>query len=161
MSAEESSFAIERANFGDRADVVRLFGEDQDNLRLPWEAGALGAVYDHMVDDPHMVVLVAREPGSGRPVGVLVASRVISVRFGGRSLWLEVLYVTPSARRNGLGRALVDDVMDLARDQGFRGIDLEAYHGNAAAGLLYRSMGFRRLGRERFNYAFEWEDETE
>ena len=114
-----------------------------------------------MVDDPNMIVLVAREPDTGVAVGVLVSSRVISVRFGGLSLWIEVLYVTPRARRNGLGRALVEELVEMARNQGFRGIDLEAYHNNAAAGLLYRAMGFRRLGRDRFNYAFEWEEETE
>ena len=161
MAASERRYTIERAQLGDRAHVVALFGEDQDNLRLPWEAGALGAVYDQMIDDPNMIVLVAREPETGIAVGVLVSSRLISVRLGGRSLWIEVLYVTPRARRNGLGRALVEELVDVARSQGFRGIDLEAYHKNAAAGLLYRSMGFRRLGRDRFNYAFDWEEEIE
>lgn len=152
MSQDPPESAIEPAAFGDRSAVVRLFGGYQEELGHPWDAGELGAVFDHMIDDDHMTLLVAREPGTGLAVGVLVASRVLSVRFGGRSLWIEVLYVAPSARRRGLGRDLVEVLIDVAVESGFRGIDLEAHHGNAAAGLLYRSLDFQRLGRERFSY---------
>ena len=52
-------------------------------------------------------------------------------------------------------------LLDIARGENAKGIDLEAYHGNAPAALLYRSLGFRRLGRERFFYRLEWEQEIE
>ena len=160
MSDPPPESVIEQAEFGDRGAVVRLFGGYQDGLGDTWDAGELGAVFDHMIDDKHMVLLVARDAESAQAVGVLVASRVLSVRFGGRSLWIEVLFVAPSARRRGLGRDLVEALIDLAADQGYRGIDLEAHHGNAAAGLLYRSLGFQRLGRERFSYDLAEEFET-
>lgn len=152
MSHDPPQSTIEPAVFGDRSAVVKLFGGYQQEFGHAWDAGELGAVFDHMIDDTHMTLLVAREAGSGVAVGVLVASRVLSVRFGGRSLWIEVLYVAPTARRRGLGRDLVEGLIDVAVEQGFRGIDLESHHGNAAAGLLYRSLGFQRLGRERFSY---------
>lgn len=152
---------IARASPTDRDGVVALFAEDLDYLRLSYDRAELGDVFDRMLADPNAVVFVAHVPQTAGPVGVLVATRMLSVRFAGRALWIEVLFVTRRGRKQGLGRALVEELMDLAREQGYRGIDLEAYHGNAPAGLLYRSLGFRRLGRERFNYHFDWEDEVD
>ena len=40
-----------------------------------------------------------------------------------------------------------------AMNAGLRGIELEAYRMNTAASVLYRTLGFRRLARER--YAFD------
>jgi ribosomal protein S18 acetylase RimI-like enzyme len=42
--------------------------------------------------------------------------------------------------------------LDWAEDNEIRGVDLEAYRGNTPASILYRSVGFHRLGRERFYY---------
>jgi len=139
---------------------VSLFAEDLTDLRLPVDEIALAAVFDHLVTDARSVVLVIRETQDGQAVGVLVASRLPSVKFQGWSLWIEELYVAKRARQLGLGRQMVTKLLQVARSEQVKGIDLEAYHGNAPAALLYRSLGFRRLGRERFYYRFEWEHET-
>jgi ribosomal protein S18 acetylase RimI-like enzyme len=152
---------IEPATSLDRDAVVALFAADLTDLRLPVDLDGLRQVFDHFVDDARAVLLVARSAPSMPPVGVLVANRVPSVKFSGWSLWIEELYVSPLARQQGLGRALVLHLLDLARQEHARGIDLEAYHGNAPAALLYRSLGFRRLGRERFHYRLEWERDDE
>lgn len=149
---------IEPASPGDREAVIGLFAEDLADLKLPVDLDALRLVFAALVDDSRSVLLVLRQTAGGDAVGVLVASRVPSVKFSGWSLWIEELYVAKTARQSGYGRALVTALLALSRTQGVRGIDLEAYHGNAPAALLYRSLGFRRLGRERFFYRFEWED---
>jgi len=151
--------AIEAALPTDCDAVVELFAEDLSDLRLPVDRQALARVFAELVSDPRSVVLVARRETGGEAAGVLVASRVPSVKFSGWSLWIEELYVGRSARQHGMGRGLVEHLLAVARSQGWAGIDLEAYHGNAPAALLYRSLGFRRLGRERFYYRLEWEHE--
>ncbi len=151
---------IDFATPDDRGAVVSLFAEDLTDLRLPVDEIALAAVFDHLVSDARSVVLVIRETQDGQAVGVLVASRLPSVKFQGWSLWIEELYVAKRARQLGLGRQMVTKLLQVARAEQVKGIDLEAYHGNAPAALLYRSLGFRRLGRERFYYRFEWEHET-
>ena len=152
-----SSPPIDAALPSDREAVVSLFAEDLADLKLPVDETALATVYDALVNDSRAVVLVARDAPGGTAVGVLVASRIASVKFSGWSLWIEELYVAKSARQHGYGRALVVKLLEQARAEGVKGIDLEAYHGNAPAALLYRSLGFRRLGRERFFFRFEWE----
>jgi ribosomal protein S18 acetylase RimI-like enzyme len=49
-----------------------------------------------------------------------------------------------------LGRRLVLHALAWARAEGFVGVELEAYRMNTAASVLYRSLGFRRLARERY-----------
>jgi ribosomal protein S18 acetylase RimI-like enzyme len=151
----------EPAGAPDRDAVVALFAEDLADLHLPVDTVALGLVFDELVRDPRSVVLVARVQAGGTAAGVLVASRVPSVKFSGWSLWIEELYVGKASRQRGLGRVLVERLLQIARRDNYRGIDLEAYHGNAPAALLYRSLGFRRLGRERFHYRLEWEAEED
>ena len=148
---------IEEAIAGDRVAGVDLFCEDLEDLGMDVDRPALEAVFESMIVDPRAVLLVAREDEGGPAIGVLVASRMLSVKFAGRSLWIEELYVGRQARRRGYGRDMVEGLLDLAAEQGVRGIDLESYHGNDAAALLYRSLGFRRLGRERFSYDLDWE----
>ena len=162
MTAPRTATAvIEPATPADRDAVIALFASDLQDLRLPVDRDGLRQVFDHFIADARAVMLVARSAPGGVPVGVLVANRVPSVKFSGWSLWIEELYVDPTARQGGLGRALVLRLLDLARSEQARGIDLEAYHGNAPAALLYRSLGFRRLGRERFHYRLEWERDDE
>lgn len=142
------------------ADIERigqLFYEDMTDLGVGITADdmfrlATGIVEASKAEEPAFLCRVAR-PGAGAPpCGVVLANFNWSLKFAGRSLWIEELYVTPDYRRLGIGRELVDVVLDYADRKGFRGIDIEAYQGNTPASVLYRTMGFHRLGRERFYY---------
>jgi [ribosomal protein S18]-alanine N-acetyltransferase len=61
--------------------------------------------------------------------------------------------VVPSARRQGLARRLVADLVDEAGRRGAREVLLEVREDNAAARELYRTEGFADLGRRRGYYA--------
>lgn len=148
---------IEPPTIADTDVMARLFREDMTDLRVEVShedmvALATKIVGDLESDDPGCVCWVARRSTDGEPVGVVLANFEWSLKFAGRALWIEELYVTPSARRLGLGRQLVEFLLDWADDSDIVGIDLEAYQGNTPASILYRSLGFHRLGRERFYY---------
>jgi ribosomal protein S18 acetylase RimI-like enzyme len=55
---------------------------------------------------------------------------------------LEELWVRPQARGAGLGRALLEAAMDLARERGADRIDLNTSVADVAARALYSSAGF-------------------
>lgn len=97
---------------------------------------------------------VARLRPDGDLAGVVLASRFLSLKVAGEALWIEELYVKPEYRRRGIAGRLVETVLDWAEDQGFKGVELEAYHMNTGASVLYRSLGFRRLARERYCFYF-------
>ncbi len=59
---------------------------------------------------------------------------------------LTALWVAPAARGRGVGEALVNVVLEWAKDAGYEQIMLWVVEGNSAAESLYRRTGFRRTG---------------
>jgi ribosomal protein S18 acetylase RimI-like enzyme len=123
------------------ADMLEL-GHSHGRLQLLEVARA-------MLESEHHLLLVGHI--DGQQAGVVAASQFLSIKFPGPALWIEELYVRPEFRRTGLGRKLVEALVEVAEAQGIQGIELEAYRMNTAASVLYRSLGFQRLARERYS----------
>ena len=160
MSELPPNWTIREPKQGDATRLAALFDEDMRELGEAVELQAQRELAEAVITasaSPRPACLcwvVEREGGAQgvELVAVLLANFNWSPKFGGRALWIESLYVTPTARRQGVGRVLVERLLDWSEDHGVRGVDIEAYHGNTPAGVLYRSLGFHRLGRERFAY---------
>ena len=60
------------------------------------------------------------------------------------SMWTD-----PSARRSGVGRLLVNAVVEWSRSVGAERVDLWVTRGNGPAELLYRAMGFVPTGHHQ------------
>ncbi|MFB6262419.1 MAG: GNAT family N-acetyltransferase [Bradymonadaceae bacterium] len=162
-SDNEIAGGIEPPEESDVPAIAGLFEQDMVSLGLDVDTEALVDLAGYIVrdmhrDPPEALCWVARPGAGAEPVGVVVANFNWSLKFAGRALWIEELFVDPEARRQGLGRALVDRVVDYAETHDIRGIDLEAYQGNTPASVLYRTAGFHRLGRERFYYRVDDEE---
>ena len=74
--------------------------------------------------------------------------------------YLEELYVVPDRRGRGLGRALMQAAIDLAREAGAKAMHLGTNHDDLAARALYESLGFsNREGKPDgpVNYFYERE----
>ena len=78
----------------------------------------------------------------GCVAGMANALFTVSTAEGGRVLLLEDVIVTPTCRRQGLGRRLVDYVLAWATDQGVPRVTLLADKDNVAATAFYRRLGF-------------------
>jgi GNAT superfamily N-acetyltransferase len=59
---------------------------------------------------------------------------------------LTSLWVEPQARGRGIGGALIEAVLDWAKDSGYEQIVLWVVDGNSNAERLYERRGFRRTG---------------
>jgi ribosomal protein S18 acetylase RimI-like enzyme len=83
------------------------------------------------------------------------------------AIWTEALechvaelYVVPSRRGEGLGRALMESAIDLARREGADYMDLGTNEDNVAARALYEGLGFSNRGSKadgEANYFYERE----
>ena len=60
--------------------------------------------------------------------------------------------VAAGQQRKGLGRALLGDMLGLARDRNMRRVFLEVRLSNTAALALYRGTGFGEIGVRRDYY---------
>jgi GNAT superfamily N-acetyltransferase len=78
-----------------------------------------------------------------------------SVWTGRLDCYLEDLYVVPPERGRGLGRALLERAIDVARERGATHMDLATGESDVAARGLYEAFGFTnrepggRVGVER------------
>jgi ribosomal-protein-alanine N-acetyltransferase len=64
---------------------------------------------------------------------------------------LLLLAVSPSHHRRGVGRQLLDDFLQRARNDGVGRVHLEVRDGNRAVGM-YKNAGFSPVGRRRNYY---------
>lgn len=92
-------------------------------------------------------ILARRE---GRAVGLAAVSFAWTLEYGGKTAWLDELYVLPDSRGQGIGGLLVDETLREAKRVGCLAIDLEVETGHERAANLYIRKGFRKLPRSRW-----------
>lgn len=80
------------------------------------------------------------------PVGIMGLMRERSSKMAHRAT-IVMVYVQRSHRGTGLSRKLLDMVIDHARGDGIRQLELAASVENPAAIRFYRNEGFREVGR--------------
>jgi ribosomal protein S18 acetylase RimI-like enzyme len=100
-----------------------------DELRELLESESSTLVAAHEIDEKGLIL------------GILCLT-VYRVPTGLRSI-IEDVVVDGSARRKGIGEALVQKAIELARESGAEGISLTSNPQRQAANLLYQSLGFQ------------------
>lgn len=91
-----------------------------------------------------VLLVLAREHGRD-PVGFSL------IRTVADESELLLLAVLPSHHRRGVGRRLLDDFLERARNDEVARVHLEVRDGNPAV-LMYQSAGFSPVGRRRNYY---------
>jgi ribosomal protein S18 acetylase RimI-like enzyme len=97
--------------------------------------------------------------GAG-PDGLAVLRFRPAIWSEGLECYLAELYVVPERRGHGLGRALMEAAIELARREGADTMDLGTAEDDRAARSLYESMGFNNTGGKpdgAVNYFYERE----
>ena len=95
-----------------------------------------------LVGSESSILLVAHDPDVSGPIVGILCLTVYRVPTGLRSI-IEDVVVDGSARRKGIGEALMQTAIELAREAGADGISLTSNPKREAANLLYQSLGFQ------------------
>jgi ribosomal protein S18 acetylase RimI-like enzyme len=103
---------------------------------------------EELLDGGQVAVLVAREPGSGAAVGVLVMRVQPSLWSRANEAYVAELYVVPSRRGHGHGRDLITRALEVARERGADYAFLVTSEDDRLAQRLYEAAGFRRTEGE-------------
>jgi ribosomal-protein-alanine N-acetyltransferase len=142
MATVEQQVHITRGSSQDIDAVMRVmdaaFG---DRFGEAWTRSQLGGI----LPMAGVSLMLAREPGSGDAVGFSLFRTV-----AGESELL-LIAVSPAQHRRGVGRMLLDDFLDRARNDGVSRVHLEVREGNSAV-HMYRDAGFSPVGRRRNYY---------
>ena len=98
--------------------------------------------------------------GGDGPDGLAVLRFRPAVMAEGLECYLEDLYVVPARRARGLGRAIMETAMELARRNGAVEMHLGTSEDDVVARALYESLGFSNRDGEAdgpVNYFYERE----
>jgi ribosomal protein S18 acetylase RimI-like enzyme len=109
-----------------------------------------------LLDSGDTIVLL----GGAGPHGLAVLRFRPAIWDDALECYLAELYVVPERRGEGLGRALMEGAMEVARAQGATHMDLGTGEDDVVARALYESLGFsNREGRPDgpLNYFYERE----
>jgi len=126
--------------------IVQLEKEFDDYLRSlgdsdPTVLNADSYLRDGFGEEPVYSGIVA-EIG-GEVVGFLLYHSGYDFDHGGRVLYIIDLFVRESARRKGVGRALMEKAADICRRAGGNELVWAIYNPNKLAFIFYESLGAR------------------
>jgi GNAT superfamily N-acetyltransferase len=144
---QEPTIVVMTAGPADRAALVDLLGAQMREHAIATDS--LAPAIDAVLADPTLGALLVAHEGA-RAIGVAYVSYIHSLEHGGRSAWLDELYVAPDRRDRGVGRRLLHAALDLARAQGCRAMDLVVEADHARAANHYAREGFAARTRQRF-----------
>jgi ribosomal protein S18 acetylase RimI-like enzyme len=116
--------------------------------------GRLAARVRHLLAAGQITVLLV----GSRPDGLAVLRFRSAIWTEALECYLAELYVVPDRRGRGLGRALMQATLTLARERGADRVELGTSETDVAARALYESLGFsnREGGPDGpLNYVYE------
>jgi ribosomal protein S18 acetylase RimI-like enzyme len=142
--ADPRELFVRRADPRDLDAAGRLLHDFNTEFDAPTPSpSVLGARLRQLLDGGDTVVLIA---GEG-PDGLAVLRFRSAIWSDGLECHLAELYVVPSRRRHGLGRALMEAALQEARARGADTMDIGVDEPDTAARHLYESLGFtNRVG---------------
>jgi ribosomal protein S18 acetylase RimI-like enzyme len=106
-----------------------------------------------LIKSESSILLIARNPDKNGSIVGAASLTVYRVPTGIRAI-IEDVIVDQSARGQGIGEALVQRLLDIAREKGAKGAGLTSNPKREAANRLYQRMGFTR--RETNSYYFKF-----
>ena len=138
---ERSGAKVREAAVGDAEDIHALVRELADTVgdRHP-EPGAMRDRLVELLEEPRAGVLVAE--GGGEIAGAASFWIKPDLAHGDTVAEIPMLVVSERARRNGVGRMLMDEVRERAAREGATIVELVATRENETAREFYRSLGF-------------------
>jgi ribosomal protein S18 acetylase RimI-like enzyme len=158
------------------ARAWQIVQADYDN---PTHASAIIALLDEYASGPNgggeplsaevkveLIPILQRSPCSmtllafagETPIGLLNAFETVSTFRAKPLLNIHDIAVTASWRRRGVGRALIQELENIARERGCCKLTLEVLENNLSAQALYRELGFDGYQlQESFGCALFWQ----
>jgi GNAT superfamily N-acetyltransferase len=131
--------AVRRADVADAETVARLLHDFNSEFDDPTPGvEALAERVRWLLTVGEITVLL----GGATACGVAVLRFRPALWTPALDCYLEELYVVPDRRGHGLGRALMEAAVELARREGAAHMDLGTGEDDVVARALYESLGF-------------------
>ena len=141
-----TAYTIRAANAADIPYIMSI--ELEAATAAHWPAAEYERIFM-----PGGVARIALIAECGNEISGFIVARSIDKEWE-----LENVAVRPASRRQGLGHALVEHLLQFARDASAAHVFLEVRESNQSARDLYLKLGFRETGRRLAYYSHPVED---
>lgn len=121
----------------DRNTWEKLFGEYAQFYETSVPEGGLDAVWQWIFDPDNAFWCDLAENSAGEVIGFTQYQLMHRSLSGTMICYLSDLYVDPEVRGTGAGRAMIDHVLEFARNRGLSGVRWLTQEGNLTARRLY------------------------
>ncbi len=140
-----SDVAVRPARPEDVAEVVAMIRELAAYERVPEAAQATDRLLHASLFGPDARVFCHIAEQDGQTVGFALWFVNFSTWLGRHGIYLEDLYVRPTARGRGAGRGLVGALAQICVNRGYRRLDWTVLDWNEPARQFYDGLGARAL----------------
>ncbi|MCA8914341.1 MAG: GNAT family N-acetyltransferase [Planctomycetes bacterium] len=109
------------------------------------EESEVALATDLLAGDQHLVLMAETD----RPVGFISAAQSAALHAGGTYGVIDEFYVTPELRSTGIGKALLDALVEVAQVRGWRRLELTTTSRSesmARAIEFYSRESFEQIG---------------
>lgn len=124
-------------DLADLFDQYRQFYEQDADFE-----GCKEYLHERLTNDESIIFIAQGDEGEAIGFTQLYSSFCSVARQP--TLYLYDLYVSPNARRQGVGRALMKGATEYAKEHNAVRLSLQTAHDNASAQALYESLGYEK-----------------
>lgn len=133
-----------RADIDEAEAVADLLVAFRNHMGRDWPSeNAFLASVERLMERGESEFLLGAAHDDAPPAAVAQLRFRYGIWFAAPDCHLEDLFVAKAARGAGLGRAMVDAVVERALERGCRRVELDTDEDNAAARAVYEAAGFR------------------
>ncbi|MFO0727849.1 MAG: GNAT family N-acetyltransferase [Myxococcota bacterium] len=133
----------------DRARVLEMLAIQLSEHGITASPEAQASAVDGVFARADRGVFLVLDLGAG-PIGFAYLAFTWTLETGGRTAWLEELWIEPAHREQGHGTRLLEAAIAEAKARGAQAMDLEIEAGHERVEHLYRRAGFGALRRSRW-----------
>ncbi|HEY8259283.1 MAG TPA: GNAT family N-acetyltransferase [Gemmatimonadales bacterium] len=144
--------ALRQAGAHDLADLLKLMHEFYAEAGYSLNPDRARAAFLPLLAPGHLGLVWLAEL-DGQVAGHLVLTFCYSMEYGGRSAFVDDLFVRPTLRNRGVARTLVRHARAVCEKLGVRAMHLEVSRMNGPAQTVYRAVGFDSTDRELLTLA--------
>ena len=134
--------SIREATPADVPEILAMIHELADYEKAPHEVVATPGLLREALfgPDPAVYALIAEDEANGGVIGFALWFRNFSTWLGRHGVYLEDLYVRPSHRGHGYGKALLQELARIAVERGYGRFEWWVLDWNTPAIDFYRSI---------------------
>lgn len=136
-----SAFTIRAARPSDTKTILELIRQLASYEKLLHEVTGDEALLERHLFGPRPSAEVLIAERGGEPVGFALFFPTFSTFLARPGIWLEDLFVIPEARGQGIGKALLTKVAEIAHERGCGRLEWTVLNWNEPAIGFYRKLG--------------------